>query len=529
MPAFSPTAPRPSLARPPTRRLLRRLLKKLRRRRYDSDAQASPLAKRVRQGRLTYLSYGKLANLEWCIEQLDQDDVPGDFVEAGVALGGSAILLSSLLGPERRFLGYDVFETIPPPGPEDEADSHARYRVIAAGESKGMGGDTYYGYVDDLYAQVCGSFDDFGLTVDQERIVLEKGLFEETLRPDAPIALAHVDCDWYEPVRLCLQRIEPWLAPGGFVVLDDYHDYRGCAKAVDEWLGETPDNEKVVTEAFDLEEMPESGIATGALATEVEDLIGDLMENSEELDEASDDGATTHALPDMEMGWEVKERDIASYAAKGKSGNERPDHKEQDGRSNVGRQGMSTGETAAGSGTISEGDDNIEERRTEDPTQSGQVDLDGEADTKATGGGKLASGKADSEGMSGGVERMDSNEEGSDEGMAALMAREADAIYAKASMKNVRVDELKDAAHHLRQSADAIAKGDIQQVKEHRRIAVTSLQRAKAHLEAGTSSAMDTGGASGSIDDVIESGPDQAPPQFRDRVSEYYKALNDEL
>ena len=88
---------------------------------------------------------------------------------------------------------------------------------------------------------------------------------------------------------------------------------------------------------------------------------------------------------------------------------------------------MSTGETAAGSGTISEGDKNIEERRTEDPTQSGQIDLDGEADTKATGGGKLGTGKADDKGMSGGVERMDSNEQGSNEGMAALMARQADA------------------------------------------------------------------------------------------------------
>ena len=93
--------------------------------------------------------------------------------------------------------------------------------------------------------------------------------------------------------------------------------------------------------------------------------------------------------------------------SQGKSGNQTPDHKEQDGRSNVGRQGMSTGETAAGSGTIGKGDENIEARRTEDPTQSGKVDLAGEADTKATGGGKLGSGKADAMGMGGGASRMD--------------------------------------------------------------------------------------------------------------------------
>jgi hypothetical protein len=295
------------------------------------------------------------------------------------------------------------------------------------------------------------------------------------------------------------------------------------------WLGETPDDIKVTTEAFDREEMPESGIATGALGTEVEDMIGELLEDNEEMNEAADDSATTHAMPDMPMGWEVMEGDISSFAAKGKSGNEIPDHKEQDGRSNVGRQGMSTGETAAGSGTISEGDDNIEERRTEDPTQSGQIDLDGEADTRATGGGKLGTGKADAEGMSGGVERIDSNEEGSWEGMAALLARQADAIFAKASLKNVRVDSLKNAAHHLRQASDAVARGDIDQISEHRRLAIASLQRARAELAAGPSGAIDSGGSAGVLNDVIDTGPDEAPAKYRERVAEYFKALNDAL
>ncbi len=187
---------------------------------------------------------------------------------------------------------------------------------------------------------------------------------------------------------------------------------------------------------------------------------------------------------------------------------------------------MSNGETAAGSGTIGEGDKNIEARRTEDPMQSGKVDLAGKADTKATGGGKLGTGKADAFGMSGGAERVDSKEAGSNDGMAALMARQADALYAKASMKNVRVDSLKDAAHQLRQSNDAIAKGNIEQMKEFRKMAASSLSRASAQLQAGPSGAMEAQGKAGALDNVIESGPDQAPPQFRAKVAEYYKALN---
>ncbi len=299
--------------------------------------------------------------------------------------------------------------------------------------------------------------------------------------------------------------------------------------AMEMWLEPKPDDLKVTTEAHDKAEMPQSGIALAELAAAAQDLMSDLLKEDKKMADKADDSATNHAMPDFQSGGPVMEGDIASFGAQGKSGNQTPDHKEQDGRSNVGRQGMSSGETAASSGTIGEGDKNIEARRTEDPLQSGQIDLAGKADTKATGGGKLGTGKADGMGMGGGAERMDSKEAGSAEGMAALMARQADALYAKASMKNVRVDSLKDAAHELRQSADAIAKGNIEQVKEYRKMAMSSLQRAEANLAAGPSGAMEAKGSTGVLDRAVESGPDQAPPKYRDKVAEYYKALNGAL
>ena len=299
--------------------------------------------------------------------------------------------------------------------------------------------------------------------------------------------------------------------------------------ALEMWLQDKPDEIKVTTEAHDKAEMPESGIALAELAAAAQDLVGDLLKEEKKMADKADDSATNHAMPDFPAGWDVMEGDIASFGAQGKSGNQTPDHKEQDGRSNVGRQGMSNGETAAGSGTIGEGDKNIEARRTEDPMQSGKVDLAGKADTKATGGGKLGTGKADAMGMGGGSERVDSKEAGSAEGMAVLMARQADALYAKASMKNVRVDSLKAAAHELRQSADAIAKGNIEQMREFRKMAISSLSRAATNLSAGPSGAMEAKGTTGALDNVIESGPDQAPPKYRDKVAEYYKALNGAL
>ena len=295
------------------------------------------------------------------------------------------------------------------------------------------------------------------------------------------------------------------------------------------WLQDRPDDHRVTTEAFDREEMPESGIALGPLADEVQDLISDLLDEPEDLDRATDDSASTHAVSDFPTGWGVEEGDTVTFSAKGKSGNQTPDHKEQDGRSNIGRQGMSVGETAAASGTISEGDEEIEERRTEDPTQSGRIELAGEADTRATGGGKQGSGKADDFGMSGGAKRMDSMEEGSWEGMAALLAKQADAVYAKASLKKIRVGSLREAAHHLRQSGDAVARGDIGQMREFRELAVSSLRRARAELSAGSSGGLEVEGTADILGDVVEGGPDLAPAAYRDRVAEYYRALNEAL
>ena len=299
--------------------------------------------------------------------------------------------------------------------------------------------------------------------------------------------------------------------------------------ACETWLGDEADKESITTEAIDLEEMPDSGIAMAELATAAEDLVGDLLQESEEDAEEADDSATNHAMGDFPSGWETKEGNIASFGAQGKSGNTAPDHKEQDGRSNVGRQGMASGETAAGSGTIGKGDDNIQNRRGQDPLQSGKVDAEGEADAVATGGGKLASGKADDVGMSGGTRRMDSTEEGSWEGMAAIMAEKADAMYAEASLKNVRVDSLKTAAHHIRQSADAVANGNISQMREFRQMAAKELLQASAQLQAGPSQSLEVNRRIDVLDGVIESGSDAAPPQFRDKVSEYFKALNETL
>lgn len=206
------------------------------------------LSRTVIDERLTYLGVGGLRTLERCMSDVDAQEVPGDVIEAGIALGGSAIVLAGALRGDRQFHGFDVFGMIPPPSEHDPPEVHERYRTIREGRSAGIGGDPYYGYRDDLYEQVVATFARHGHPVDGQRIHLHRGLFEDTLRLQRPVALAHVDCDWFEPVRLCLQRIWPVLSLDGVMIFDDYNAYGGCTAAVDAFVHSSPNAELVQTD-----------------------------------------------------------------------------------------------------------------------------------------------------------------------------------------------------------------------------------------------------------------------------------------
>ncbi len=63
-----------------------------------------------------------------------------------------------------------------------------------------------------------------------------RGTYEKSLILNDPVAFAHIDCDWYESVKVCLERIEPKLVSGGILIIDDYYTWSGCSKAVDSYF-----------------------------------------------------------------------------------------------------------------------------------------------------------------------------------------------------------------------------------------------------------------------------------------------------
>jgi hypothetical protein len=191
---------------------------------------------RVREEHLTYLKPAHLRTLAATVLDADRRGLRGLVIEAGTALGGSAIVMAAAKAPERPMKVYDVFGMIPPPTEQDGPDVHARYEKIAGGGARGVGGELYYGYRDDLLEEVTASFARHGVPAAEHGVELVQGLFEDTVHIDEPVAVAHLDGDWYESTMTCLTRIAPHVVPSGRIVLDDYYKWSGCRDAVDEFF-----------------------------------------------------------------------------------------------------------------------------------------------------------------------------------------------------------------------------------------------------------------------------------------------------
>jgi O-methyltransferase len=205
------------------------------------NAEIEQLIQRVRASNMTYVGIPKLRRIAQCVEMVKGARLNGVLLEAGVALGGSAILIAKLKEPETPLWLFDVFGMIPAPGEKDGIDAHTRYEEIVSGKSGGLAGNRYYGYEDNLIRTVKNNFTNLGINPDESHVHFNAGLYEHTLKVDRPVALAHVDCDWHDSVSVCIERIFPKLVIGGIMIFDDYRSYSGCARAVDAFLSKNKD------------------------------------------------------------------------------------------------------------------------------------------------------------------------------------------------------------------------------------------------------------------------------------------------
>jgi len=156
---------------------------------------------------------------------------------------------------------------------------------------------------------------------------------------------------------------------------------------IEKWLPDEPDRKQWKME----ETLGEGEAPMAELPKELEDLVGDLMEEEEDLmDEVEDATAGYADSLDKGAGWEAADGPISNMSAQGVTGNTLPNKSEIGGRSGEGRSGKSSGEFVEESAT-GKGGRKTPTRLTPDAYEKGQVN-DSSKDPMggSTGGGKAS-------------------------------------------------------------------------------------------------------------------------------------------
>jgi hypothetical protein len=156
---------------------------------------------------------------------------------------------------------------------------------------------------------------------------------------------------------------------------------------IEKWLMEDKD-----AEAWKMEDpLEDYETPMTELPDELQDLIGDLVEQEEDMLEQFDD-ATSGWMDSLDKGagWDTTDGPISNMSAKGVTGNRLPNTSEIGGRSGEGRTGKSSGQFVEEEAT-GKGGRQTPSRMTPDPFEAGWVkDSSQEAVTGATGGGKVS-------------------------------------------------------------------------------------------------------------------------------------------
>jgi hypothetical protein len=129
---------------------------------------------------LTMIGFQRLDSLQHCVEDVLQENIPGDLIETGVWRGGASIFMRALLKvhgvTDRKVYVADSFEGFPEPARSDTLP----------------------------------------------------GLADRTW------ALIRLDGDLYDSTMDALVNLYPGLSPGGFVIIDDYSVHM-CRDAVNDF------------------------------------------------------------------------------------------------------------------------------------------------------------------------------------------------------------------------------------------------------------------------------------------------------
>jgi predicted O-methyltransferase YrrM len=194
------------------------------------DGEFQYLLQKIRP--YTMLSEERLHSLYTLARRACEGDIPGNFVECGVAGGGSSALLAAVIKRHSRrpriLFAFDTFEGMPTPTADD---THGDRQADETGWGTGT-----CAAPESSVREACSRLG----TGDVIETV--RGYFRDTLPGIRDrvgiIALLHMDADWYESTRDILVHLYDRIGVGGLVQVDDFGYWEGCAKAIRDFEAE---------------------------------------------------------------------------------------------------------------------------------------------------------------------------------------------------------------------------------------------------------------------------------------------------
>jgi O-methyltransferase len=186
----------------------------------------------------TMSSMRRLDNVYQLAAAVERERLPGVFVECGVWNGGCGAIMAYMAkraNSGRVTWFFDSFEGLPEPTDRDGTNARLYANNRSSGELRPI--EQCVGS-QELVEEVLFE----KLDIDPESVRIRKGWFQDTIPASAsdigPIAILRLDGDWYESTKLCLENLFDNVVPGGYVIIDDYGFWEGCARAVDEFIAQ---------------------------------------------------------------------------------------------------------------------------------------------------------------------------------------------------------------------------------------------------------------------------------------------------
>ncbi len=266
-------------------------------------------------------------------------------------------------------------------------------------------------------------------------------------------------------------------------------------------------------------EVPEA-----VLPADLQDIVGDLIEDLDEFDEDADD-TTGSWGGNMQVGWDIVDGPMSSFAAVGKTGNQLPNQSEMSGRSGAGRRGKASGQMVGEDSPAMEGRP-TPARLTAEPYEEGHIDAQAQLDPRgATGGGKKTG--AGTRGLQGGtppdfIRDMDRLTE-----QQQLMIEKAQRVARELDYRGRPTDRVHRAIELLEQAQEDMRDLRYDDSARRRKAALGELRALQSQVDAAVSMALQKAPSlPPDLRQQIVTGSRQAMPQgFEDLVGAYYAAI----